>query len=381
MSQPKYDLESLFRWLFVIIAAIVSQDLIMHRAYLLQALEHAKTREGFCAPNPAVGCVLVKDDNIIATGVHYEYGMPHAEVNALRAAGTNARGATAYITLEPCAHIGKTPPCTEALLEAGIQAVYFGFSDPNKIASGGAEQLRQAGILCQLLSIPEIDEFYQPYRDWVTTGKATLTAKLALSLDAKYAIQGQAAMITGDGLAQFTMEQRQRHDAIVTSINTVQIDNPKLNVRLSNSCTSKPIVVLDPLAELSLSAQIFETAGQVIILHTEKAPVSAIRLLHASGVICECISGTDSGRLPAEQLPELLGKYGFHSVWIETGTHWLTCLIQAEVLTNLYLYYGNKILGQEAISVVFPNTVWLARAQTIKWCPVDNEVYCKITLR
>ena len=137
------------------------------KQYLLKALELAESRRGYCWPNPAVGAVVVKDEQIIATGTHWAAGHPHAEVEALRRAGEEAKGATLYVTLEPCCHHGKTPPCTEAIIASKVKRVVFGFRDPNAVASKGKEQLIAAGIDCEWVALPEIDRFYRSYAYWI----------------------------------------------------------------------------------------------------------------------------------------------------------------------------------------------------------------------
>lgn len=352
----------------------------MHQQFLLQALELAQQRQGFCAPNPAVGCVLVKAEAVIASGAHMACGEPHAEVNALTTAGYAARGAEVYVTLEPCSHQGKTPPCVDALIAAGVAAVYFAVADPNAVASGGAEKLRQAGIRCEQVNVAAITEFYQPYINWVKTGKAQLTAKLAVSLDGKYAIPGEQALITNNGLAVLTAEFRLQHDVIVTSINTVLSDDPALNVRLAHHTIAKPVIVLDPLAELPLTSMLFKTAKKIIVLHVGSAPADNISALTAAGVHCENSAANNETTLSATNLPAIIGKLGFHTAWIETGATWLASFIEAAVLTKLYLYYGNKILGTAALPIQLPTTDWLHQAQNIAWQTVGDEVYCGITL-
>src|SRR4051812_18658128 len=139
----------------------------MDGEFLLKALELAKIRRGFCAPNPSVGAVLVLDNSIISEGYHLAPGEAHAEVNVLLQAGEQARGATLYVSLEPCCHTGRTPPCTEAIIRSGVSKVVYGFSDPNPVVAGkGEQQLKAAGIICEKVAVPEIDSFYESYAHW-----------------------------------------------------------------------------------------------------------------------------------------------------------------------------------------------------------------------
>lgn len=351
----------------------------MHKRFLMQAYELAQERLGYCAPNPAVGCVLTKHNIPIAAAAHQACGQPHAEILALCQAGSEARGATAYITLAPCAHTGRTPPCTKALIEAGIQAVYYGALDPNPIAQGGIVSLSQAGIACKQISIPEIESFYAAYRHWICTGNAHLNAKLAISLDGKYAKKQATAMITGNTLERQTADFRSRHDVIVTSINTILMDDPQLNVRLDDNMISKPVIVLDQSAELPLSAQIFKTASAIMVFYTNIAPLARVNALQKAGVNCQLIDGMNE-LLDPRALPRAIGQLGFHTAWVETGGKWLASLLAAKQLNQLYLYVGNTILGHEAIPITFPQTDWLSNARDIHWQPVGSEAYCCITL-
>ncbi|WP_304985754.1 bifunctional diaminohydroxyphosphoribosylaminopyrimidine deaminase/5-amino-6-(5-phosphoribosylamino)uracil reductase RibD [Coxiella-like endosymbiont] len=180
--------------------------------YLKQALEFAEIRRGFCAPNPAVGAILVKDNKIISTGFHKRNGLPHAEVEAINSAGENVKGADLYVTLEPCCHYGKTPPCTDLIIKTGIKSVYYSLADPNpNVFNKGAQALKQAGIDCFLLEIPEIKSFYKSYSYWTANKRSWITIKLALSLDGKIAgIKGKPVALTGEELKLYTHEFRKK---------------------------------------------------------------------------------------------------------------------------------------------------------------------------
>jgi diaminohydroxyphosphoribosylaminopyrimidine deaminase/5-amino-6-(5-phosphoribosylamino)uracil reductase len=150
-----------------------------HEIYLKQALQLAEIRRGFCAPNPSVGAVVVKNNKVISTGFHFASGAPHAEVDALNKCGDEARGATIYVTLEPCCHWGKTPPCTQLLIDRGIKTVIYGLSDPNPLVAGkGHANLEAANISCEQYTVPEISAFYASYYYWHKTGLPWVTAKI-----------------------------------------------------------------------------------------------------------------------------------------------------------------------------------------------------------
>src|SRR3990167_3956342 len=206
-----------------------------------QALSLAQSQRGCCAPNPAVGAVIVKEGQVISTGTHLGSGHPHAEIEALKSLGDQAKGATLIVTLEPCCHFGKTPPCTDQIIKSGIGEVYFVLLDPNPVVAGkGVTALKKAGIRCELIDLPEIRAFYESYIYWINNHRPWVTAKMALSLDGKIAGPDRVSVnITGKALQQLTHQYRQKSDALLTTINTIIHDNPQLNVRLDHTLVNK----------------------------------------------------------------------------------------------------------------------------------------------
>lgn len=322
-----------------------------HKVFLLQALTCAKNREGFCAPNPAVGAVVVKDNQVIATGYHLGAGFPHAEVEALDKAGDNALGATLYITLEPCCHFGRTPPCTDRILKAGIKAVYFGFTDPNPVVSGkSAAILNQAGIACKQVSLPEIDLFYTPYAYWTKNKKPFVTAKLAISADFKIAGENkQTVRITGAECEKLTHEYRKKSDAILTGINTIVLDNPNLNCRLNNEIISKPIYILDSHAKLPLDFKIWKTAKSITVFYSQNAEKSAIEKLTQQGANCILVSENKFG-LDLAIILKQIGADGFQTLLIEAGAICFNSFLKQNLLNQVLIYISPTLLGEKAYS-------------------------------
>ncbi|MES2614668.1 MAG: bifunctional diaminohydroxyphosphoribosylaminopyrimidine deaminase/5-amino-6-(5-phosphoribosylamino)uracil reductase RibD, partial [Bdellovibrionota bacterium] len=234
----------------------------MHEIFLERTLQLAESRRGFCAPNPSVGAVVVKNGKIIAEGFHWERGKPHAEIEALNKIGDEAKGSHLYVSLEPCCHYGKTPPCTKAIIERGIAKVVYGFQDPNPIVCGkGEAQLRAAGVECQFHPTQSISHFYRSYSYWHKTKKPWVTLKIALSFDGKVSgPQGDPVQITGLECQKFTHENRKKSDAILTSAKTIICDNPQLNARIDNEINAKKVYILDRNLSLPLNAKIFKTA-------------------------------------------------------------------------------------------------------------------------
>ncbi len=352
----------------------------MNEHWMQLALQLAQQRRGFCAPNPSVGCVIVRDSKIIGQANHQQCGSAHAEVNALQQAGDLASGATAYVTLEPCNHHGRTPPCTEALIQAGISKVFFAYRDPNPTVLGlGQQRLQQAGIDCQQVDIAAIDAFYQPYQRWLVKQETTLTAKIALSLDGKIAAaNSQPIAISGSEIAALTQQQRKQHDCIVTSIRTVVNDDPQLNARCQQAQYAKPIYVLDRLADFPLTARIVTTSKSVTVLHGQSAHKRKIEVLQSAGIHCielnEC-----KNELNLTCLPRVLAKQGMHTAWIEVGGKLLNSFLQQQLLTTCYLYINLQILGNDALTAFTNKNDCLRQAKQVKWCGFGQDVCAELS--
>ncbi len=313
-----------------------------NQQYLQHALKLADSRRGFCAPNPAVGALLVKDGEIIAEGCHFAAGQPHAEINAIQQAGNNAAGASLYVTLEPCCHQGRTPPCVDAIIKAKIAEVYFAYRDPNPSVSGkGQEQLIQAGIPTHHVTIDEIDRFYQSYQHWTKTHKPWVTIKLAVSKDNKIAYQdGSPAVITGTEAKDFTHQCRLKADAILTTINTVQNDDPQLNVRLNNKTIAKNIYILDSRLQLPKHASIHNSAQNLTVFFDKTLKLN--NQLRSIG-----ITTTDQG-LDLNEVIAKIGEDGVHNLWVEAGAKCFQALVQTGLADEIYLYQSPIELGVDA---------------------------------
>lgn len=349
----------------------------MHSHYLKEALDLAKIRRGFCAPNPAVGAIVVKNNKILSKGYHFQAGMPHAEVEALKALGNEAKGSTVYVTLEPCCHFGRTPPCTDLLISRGVTSVVYGAEDPNPVVAGlGAKKLKSAGIHCTKQRIPEIDSFYESYNHWRVTGKPFVTAKLAMSLDGKIAgDQGRPIPITGPVLNRMTHQKRKTSDAILTTAKTILNDNPKMNVRLDGEEIKKTLFILDSNCITPENAQIFHTGDKVSIFHTSKAPSKRVEYFKSRGIECILVRSVERGLCLTEVLHHI-GKIGIHDLWIEVGAKCLNSFLQLQLLQRLYLYIGSICLGDLSISA---NCNFINGAKNIRWLPFEQDGCCEIT--
>lgn len=346
--------------------------------FLRQALELATIQRGFCSPNPSVGAIIVNDaGDILATGYHLGAGHAHAEVDALKKLNGKAKDATIYITLEPCCHFGRTPPCTDAIIQSGIKKVIYGYRDPNPIVSGkSAAILAAKNILCEHVAIPEITEFYNSYRHWHLTQKPFVTAKIALSLDGKIAQQnGDPTQITGPALKELTYQYRKKSDAILTTAKTINFDNPQLNVR-GDKTIAKPIYILDRELKISLDAKIFSTAKSVTLFHAKNVDKQKLDQFIQQNIRCVAVE-EEQNKLNLTAVIEQIGKDGIHDLWIEAGGTCFAAFAKQKLLQKMLIYVAPRWfgVGQKA----FDNDFSLDISQsTISWQQVGNDVVCEI---
>lgn len=359
---------------------MLSNVTIEHTQFLSQALSLAKLRRGFCAPNPAVGAIAVKDGRVLAEGYHWAAGYPHAEAEVLNQLGEAARGATLYVTLEPCCHYDKkTPPCTDAIIAHGIKEVIIGHVDPNPAVSGqGIARLQAAGIGCQLVALPEIEAFYQSYSHWLQTGLPWVTAKIALSLDGKIAGKnGEPIAITGPELKRYTHEHRKQTDAILTTVKTVICDDPQLNVRLGDERYTKPVYVLDRQLKLPLTAQLLTTASQLTLFHAADVPEKTREAYLAKGIKCIAVPIDPQQRLSLRAIFAIIGQHGRHDLWVEAGGQCFAALLQQQLLQRALVYVAPKWLGEHAQLAFRTEDNLFHSARTLHWQVFGNDVICE----
>lgn len=351
----------------------------MHENYLKEALALAEIRQGFCSPNPSVGAVVVKDNFILSTGMHYAQGEPHAEVDALNQIGDEAQGASIYITLEPCCHSGKTPPCTQLLIDRGIKEVIYAYEDPNPLVAGkGHKILTNAGIKCRHISLNEINEFYNSYTHWHKTQLPYVTAKLAISMDGKIAgPQHQPIQISGLQLQVLTHQTRKKSDAILTTVNTIKNDNPQLNARIDGAIYKKPLYILDSQLNTPIDSNIFQTTEKVTLFHAANASSDKINELKSHGAHCHAILSDEHG-LNLMDILKYIGNEGRHNLFIEAGGQCFTAFIQKKLIHRALIYISPKILGQQSLSAFNCDSNILSMAQQIEWRIVEQDVVCDI---
>lgn len=314
--------------------------------FLQAALLEAATRRGFCAPNPAVGAVIVKDGRVLAAACHHAAGADHAEVAALKQASESVVAATIYVTLEPCCHYGRTPPCAKAIIEAGLARVVYAHADPNPVvAGGGAEMLRAAGVQCEQVMVPEIEAFYRSYDHWTAHKLPWVTAKLALSADDKIAGPGGVPVaITGQEAKVYTHQGRLRSDALLTTAKTVQQDDPQLNVRLDGDVIAKPVYILDRRAELNFDYQIFKTAERITVFYDENIKPSPSSQDNIKKIPVPC----QNGQLDLATVLKIIGEDGIQDLWVEAGGRCFQSFHELGRLHRALIYRSPKRLGPSA---------------------------------
>jgi diaminohydroxyphosphoribosylaminopyrimidine deaminase / 5-amino-6-(5-phosphoribosylamino)uracil reductase len=313
-----------------------------------RALQLAERGLWTTSPNPRVGCVLVRDGRIVGEGWHEKAGQPHAEVHALRAAGEQARGATAYVSLEPCSHHGRTPPCAEALIAAGVARVVAAMTDPNPLVAGqGLARLQAAGIATASgLLENEARELNIGFVSRMTRGRPWLRLKAAASLDGKTALNnGVSQWITGPEARRDGHAWRARACAILTGIGTVRDDDPQLSVRDVDTTRQPLRVVVDSRLEIPLTARILHGGGTLVvgaIDHAEKAA-----LLRSTGNFVEILKNP-AGKVDLKAMLELLASRGINEVHAEAGCKLNGSLLREGLVDELLLYLAPCLIGDQA---------------------------------
>ena len=330
-----------------------------------RAIALAKKGAGFVNPNPMVGCVVVKDNEIITEGYHEYYGGFHAERNALTKSTADCKDATLYVTLEPCCHYGKTPPCTEIIIEKGIKKVVVGLLDPNPLVAGkGIKILEDAGIeVVTGVEVDKIKELNKVFLKYINTKRPYVLLKTAMTLDGKIAsYTGDSKWITNEKSRKLVHKLRSEMMGIVAGIGTVKADNPMLNSRLevqqptANSQqpnVHQPIrIIVDTKASISLESNIVKTAneyrtilavGQQSIVNAQQSKVEMLKSLNVEILYCE----EKDGHVDINDLMIKLGQKGIDSILLEGGTTLNAAFLEAGCVDEVYAFIAPKIIGGE----------------------------------
>lgn len=351
--------------------------------WMAQAIEIG--HQGDPSPNPHVGAVIVKDGQVIATGFHVSAGERHAEIAALEQAGDRARGATLFITLEPCNHFGKTPPCTDAIIQAGIARVVAGCADPNpNVAGGGVAKLRGAGVevVTGVLANP-CKALIRPWRKYITQGTAYLTLKLATSLDGRIATKtGASKWITSPDSRARGHRLRAAHDAVLVGVSTIVADDPQLTVREGPPARNPIRVIVDSTLRIPLSSTVVTTAGEIptCVVTTPHSSVKAEESLAERGVNVVRVAANTQGRCDMKAALRALAQREVVSVLCEGGAELAGSLLADQLAEELHFFIAPVLLGPRgrpcAVDWAGPDDVSAApRLHRPKWDLSGTDAY------
>ena len=334
----------------------------MHHEFMTLALKQASFGQLIARPNPAVGCVLVKNNQVVGTGYTQQVGGPHAEVMAIQAAGDLAKGAIAYVTLEPCGHYGRTPPCSLALIEAGVSSLVYGCQDPNPLVAGqGLSQLRTAKIeVIGPIMEAECKRSNRGFLQRMKTNKPYVINKLAMSLDGRTAMEsGESQWITGPEARAQVHLLRAQSCAVITGIGSILRDNPSMNVRADEltlagvaeatiELIKQPLrVVLDSQLRLPTSAKILQQLGSVLVM-TCVADLQRHQALIDMGVELVVCAADDQGKVDLSSVLTILGQRQCNQVLVEAGAGLSGAFLKAGLTHHLVVYMAPKLLGSQA---------------------------------
>ncbi len=341
--------------------------------HMAEALRLAEKGLFTATPNPRVGCVIVRDGETVGTGWHEKAGGPHAEVVALRAAGARARGATAYVSLEPCSHHGRTPPCVDALIEAGIARVIAAMQDPNsRVAGGGFAALRAAGIRVESgLMQDEARALNIGFVARMSRGRPWLRMKIAASLDGRTALaNGRSQWITGPEARRDGHAWRARACAVLTGIGTVRDDDPQLNVREVETPRQPLKVVVDSRLQLPPSAKLLQSGPVLVAAAVEdKAAIAALRDKGAEVVVLP----NARGKVELTELMRELARRELNEVHAEAGYKLNGSLLAAGLVDELLIYLAPSILGDGACAMFsLPELTDLAQKRLVQFADVQT---------
>ena len=319
-----------------------------HQYFMQRAIQLAAKGLGRTSPNPVVGAIIVKDKRVVGEGFHSKAGEPHAEVLAIAQAGDEARGATMYVSLEPCCHQGRTGPCVPAIVKAGIATVVVGLVDPDpRVSGGGIRELREAGVTVELADEDSQEQCAEVNRAFIcrlTRGRPYITLKFASSLDGKIASRtGRSKYISGDQARRWVHRERDSHDAIMVGINTITVDDPELTAREPEGRTPIKIVV-DSKGRLKPDARIFERAENGVIVLT--TPEGEKNLQPREGMVT-LVTDDGEGRVDLALALRTLAERGINSILLEGGSRLNGSMLDGGYIDRVAGFIAPLLVGGE----------------------------------
>jgi diaminohydroxyphosphoribosylaminopyrimidine deaminase/5-amino-6-(5-phosphoribosylamino)uracil reductase len=337
--------------------------------FMAQALRLAERGCFTTDPNPRVGCVLVKNGKIIGEGFHEKAGFAHAEINALNNATESVVGATAYVTLEPCSHHGKTPPCCDALIAAGIKRLVVAMSDPNPLVAGrGLARCEAAGmdVICDVLRT-DAETLNRGFISRMTKNRPFIRSKIAMSLDGRTALKnGESKWITSSEARADVHRFRAESSAILTGIGTVLADNPSLNARVDFECVQPIRVILDSNLQMPLTSQIADLEGKTLIL-TCSTNKQKTAILNQAGFEIHVLPESN-GRLDLHAVMAFLAKQEINHVFVEAGATLNGALLEANLVDEWVIYIAPCVLGNEGRGAfALPELQSMTEKKSLKW--------------
>lgn len=339
---------------------------------MARALQLARRGLATTDPNPRVGCVLMREGQCVGEGWHERAGEAHAEARALVMAGARARGATAYVTLEPCNHHGRTPPCSQALIDAGVARVVVATADPGPVAGGGSARLRAAGIeVDEGLMGEQARELNAGFLRRAAGGLPLVRVKLAMSLDGHTALaDGSSHWITGEDARADVQQYRARSSAVLTGIGTVLADDPRLDVRLPGAWRQPLRVVLDSRLRMPAGARMLQRGGPVLVIGHESVAARATPLREC-GAEVQLLPG--EGPLPLRAVLEMLAARQCNEVWVECGPRLAGAWVEQGLFDELIVYVAPSLLGSGSRPLLeLPQLADLSRRWSLEFGDVSR---------
>ena len=336
--------------------------------WMAQAIRLAEQGRFTTTPNPNVGCVIVNNGQQVGQGWHQKAGTAHAEVHALAEAGARAAGATAYVTLEPCSHYGRTPPCAEALVKAGVARVVCAMTDPNPLVAGqGLVRLQAAGIEASSgLLAEQAEALNLGFLQRMRSGRPRVTVKLAASLDGATALaNGESQWITGPAARQDVQWGRAAACAVVTGVGTVLADDPSLNVRLDWADRQPVRLVLDSQLRTPPAARIVQLPGRCVLLHSAAADPQRRQQLVAAGADCVPLASDPQGRVALPAVLDWCAQQQFNQLWVEAGASLAGSFAEQGLVDEFIYYQAAKFLGADTLPVLAMQVPSLQQATSL----------------